>query len=265
MNAPLPRWNPAYGYRYANLPPSVAGSTDSFFIVASFSGGGARASALSYGVLRELARTPIVWEGHRKRLVDEINIINALSGGSFTAAYYALYHDRIFHDFEYRFLRKDWESELRARILRSPKNWLRLLSPYFGRAHILSELLDEALFDRHTFNDLVSSDQRPIIFLHASDMATVSRFEFNQRQFDLICSDLSKLPLSVATAASSALPLILSPLSLKNYAGQCGFDPPRYISAESRTSSGPKARDRAAVVSRCREAPVHPSVGRRVG
>ena len=112
MNAPLPRWNPAYGYRYANLPPSLAYSTDNLFVVVSFSGGGARASALSYGVLRELARTPIVWEGYRKRLVDEINIINGLSGGSFTAAYYALYHDRIFHEFEDRFLRKDWESEL---------------------------------------------------------------------------------------------------------------------------------------------------------
>jgi len=243
MNAPLPEWDPTHGYRFANLPPSVGGNTDSLFIVASFSGGGARASALSYGVLRELARTPIVWEGYRKRLLDELTIINALSGGSFTAAYYALYHDRIFHDFEYRFLRKDWERELRARIFRSPANWFRLASPYFGRAHILAELLDEALFDGATFNDLVSSDQRPIVFIHASDMATVSRFEFNQRQFDLICSDLNKLPLSVATASSSALPLVLSPISLKNYAGQCGFNPPVYLTTEKRTAWSRKRRN----------------------
>jgi len=238
MNAPLPRWDPAYGYRAANLPPSRTGSSDSLFIVASFSGGGARASALSYGVLRELARTPIVWEGDQKRLIDELNIINALSGGSFTAAYYALYGDRIFHDFEYRFLRKDWESELRARIFRSPSNWFRMWSPYFGRTHIFSELLDEALFDGHTFGDLVSRRQRPIIFLHASDMGTLSRFEFNQRQFDLICSDLSQLPLSVATASSSALPLILSPISIKNYAGQCGFRPPARLEEKQPTSWG---------------------------
>jgi len=239
MNEPLPHWNPAYGYRFANLPASIS-NTDSLFFVASFSGGGARASALSYGVLRELARTPIVWEGYKKRLIDELTIINALSGGSFTAAYYALYHDRIFQDFEQRFLRKDWESELRSRILRSPSNWLRLLSPYFGRTHIFAELLDEALFDGATFNDLVSTDQRPIIFIHASDMATVSRFEFNQRQFDLICSDLSKLPLAVATASSSALPLVLSPISFKNYAGQCGFDPPQYLIAQKQTTWGRK-------------------------
>ncbi|MCS6295407.1 MAG: hypothetical protein H8K09_04170 [Nitrospira sp.] len=57
MNAPLTQWDETYGYRSTNLPPSKTGSSDSLFIVASFSGGGTRASALSYGVLRELART----------------------------------------------------------------------------------------------------------------------------------------------------------------------------------------------------------------
>lgn len=226
INAPLAHWDPGYGYRSTNLPPSKTGSSDGLFIVASFSGGGARASALSYGVLQELARTPITWEGHHKRLVDELNIIHAVSGGSFTAIYYALYGDRIFQDFETRFLRKNWESELRSRIFWSPSNWLRLLSPYFGRAHILSELLDEALFDGHTFGDLLTRHQRPLISVHASDMATLARFEFNQRQFNIICSDLSQLPLSVAAASTSALPLLLSPISITNYAGTCGFQPP---------------------------------------
>lgn len=126
MNAPLTKWDPDYGYRSTNLPPSPTGSSDSLFVIASFSGGGARAAALSYGVLRELAQIPITWEGRQKWLVDELNIINALSGGSYTAAYYALYGDRIFVDFEDRFLRKDWESELRSRVFWSPTNWLRL-------------------------------------------------------------------------------------------------------------------------------------------
>lgn len=225
MNAPLARWDAAYGYRATNFPPSDTGSSDSLFIVASFSGGGARASALAYGVLQELARTSIRWDGVDKRLLDELNIINALSGGSFTAAYYGLYGDRIFEDFEHRFLRKNWESELRSRIFRSPSNWLRMWSPYFGRAHIFSELLDEALFDGHTFGDLVTRHRRPMIFIHASDMLSLSRFEFNQFQFDLICSDLSKLPISVATASSAALPVILSPISMTNYAGRCEYQP----------------------------------------
>ncbi|MDH4087154.1 MAG: patatin-like phospholipase family protein [Nitrospira sp.] len=238
MNAPLAQWDAGYGYRSTNLPPSKTGSSDGLFIVASFSGGGARASALAYGVLQEMARTPIVWEGRQKRLVDELNIVNAVSGGSFPATYYALYGDRIFQDFEVRFLRKNWESELRSRIFRSPSNWLRLWSPYFGRAHIFAELLDEALFDGHTFGDLVARHQRPLINLHASDMASLSRFEFNQRQFDVICSDLSQLPLSVAAASTSALPLLLSPISMTNYAGQCGFQPPARLVEERPTAWG---------------------------
>ena len=238
MNASLARWDPAYGYRSANLPSSESGSSDSLFIVASFSGGGTRASALAYGVLREMARTSIRWEGRDKRLVDELNIINALSGGSFTAAYYALYGDGIFQDFEHRFLRKNWESELRSRILRSPSNWIRMWSPYFGRAHIFSELLDEALFDGHTFGDLVARRRRPMIFIHASDMLSLSRFEFNQFQFDLICSDLNRLPLSVATASSAALPLILSPISMTNYAGQCGYQPSMLLLEQHKSSLG---------------------------
>jgi NTE family protein len=237
-NAPLQHWSPEYGYRYNRLPQSPDGSSDSLFLIASFSGGGMRASAFAYGALRELARQHIRWEGKQERLLDELSIVTALSGGGFTAAYYALHGDRIFHDFESRFLRKDWERELKSRVLFYPSNWFRLLSPYFGRAHILSELLDEALFDGQTFGDLLKRNKRPMVFIHASDMATLSRFEFNQRQFDLICSDLNQLRISQATAASSALPLLLSPITLKNYAGQCGFHSPTWLHENSKSAWG---------------------------
>lgn len=244
LNAPLTRWDPDYGYRLPNLPPSREGSSDSLFIMAAFSGGGTRASTLAFGALRELARTPITWEGHKKRLLDELNVIYALSGGTFTGAYYALYGDRIFHDFEYRFLRKDWESELTSRILWSPRNWLRLWSPYFGRAYIMAELLDEALYEGKTYGDLLAQRQRPMLIIHASDMATLSRFEFTQPQFDLICSDLGQLPIAYASAASAALPLLLSPITLTNYAGQCGYEAPSWLK-EAGKSTKPIRRVRA--------------------
>ncbi|HKC94736.1 MAG TPA: patatin-like phospholipase family protein [Nitrospira sp.] len=221
LNAPLKQSDPAGGYRLINLAPPEADNSDSLFLVAAFSGGGVRASTLAYGVLHELARQEITWQGRKKRLLDELDVIFALSGGSFPAAYYALYGDRLFQDFETRFLRKDWDDELRGRILRSPTNWFRLWSPYFGRAHILAELLDEALFDKKTFNDLVARRQRPLLALHATDMTSLSRFEFTQGTFDLLCSDLGQLPIAWASASSSALPLVLSPITLKNYAGQC--------------------------------------------
>lgn len=237
LNVPLKQWNPTYGYRFQNLAPPEEGNSDSLFIVAAFSGGGARASALAFGALRELAQQHIIWEGKEKRLLDELDVIYALSGGTFTGAYYTLFGDRIFHDFEYRFLRKDWESELKARILKSPSNWFRLWSPYYGRVHIMADMLDEALFDGKTFGDLVQQRSRPGIVIHASDMAALSRFEFFQTQFDLLCSDLSQLPIAYASAASAALPLALSPITLKNYADQCGYQPPAWLMTASKSAN----------------------------
>lgn len=244
LNQPLSQWEPDSGYRFSNLAPPEEGNTDSLLVIASFSGGGTRASTLAFGVLRELARQPIKWEGKEKRLIDELDGIYALSGGTFTGAYYALFKDRIFHDFEYRFLRKDWEGELKSRILQTPGNWFRLWSPYFGRIHIMAELLDEALYEGKTFGDLLKQKSRPALLIHASDMATLSRFEFNQPQFDLLCSNLDELPIAYASAASAALPLVLSPITLKNYAGTCGYQPSPWVEKAAR-SSRPATRQRA--------------------
>lgn len=244
LNQPLAHWDSGYGYRFSNLAPATEGNSDSLFIMTSFSGGGTRASTLAFGVLRELARQPVKWEGREKRLLDELDLISALSGGTFTGAYYALFGDRIFHDFEYRFLRKDWESELKSRILRTPSNWIRLWSPYFARVHIMTELLDEALYDGKTYGDLLNQKTRPGILIHASDMATLSRFEFQQAQFDLLCSDLGRLPIAYASSASAALPLVLSPITFKNYAGQCGYQPPQWL-LEATQSPRPAKRQRA--------------------
>ena len=233
-NAPLETWKPNSGYRFVNVAPPGAENSDSLLFLAAFSGGGTRASALAFGALRELAYHQILWEGKKKRLLDELDLIHALSGGTFTGGYYALFRDQIFHDFEHRFLRKDWESELKERILKSPSNWIRLWSPYFGRAHIMAELLDEALFERKTYADLAALNQRPMLIIHASDMATLSRFEFTQFQFDFLCSDLSQLSIADASAASAALPLVLSPISLRNYAGECAFQAPEWLAQAKR-------------------------------
>jgi len=103
-NARMKHHDPQGGYRFSTL--SNAGNSDSMQVVLAFSGGGTRAAALSYGVLDKLARTEIIWEGQRRRLSDEVDMISSVSGGSFTAAaYYALYGGQIFTDFDQKFLR----------------------------------------------------------------------------------------------------------------------------------------------------------------
>ena len=76
LNEPLTEWVPNGGYRFVNVADPGAENTDSLLFVAAFSGGGTRASTLAFGALRELANQQIVWEGKKKRLLDELDLIH---------------------------------------------------------------------------------------------------------------------------------------------------------------------------------------------
>ena len=81
-------------------------------IYLAFSGGGTRAAAFAYGVMEELSATQIAIGGERRSLLEEVDTISGVSGGSFPAAYYGLYGDRIFQEFEPRFLKKNVQRAL---------------------------------------------------------------------------------------------------------------------------------------------------------
>ena len=88
-NPRLDEYNEAEGYRFDNL--AAPEDADRVFIILTFSGGGTRAAALSYGVLETLRDTWFTWGGTERSLLDEVDVISSVSGGSFTAAYYALF------------------------------------------------------------------------------------------------------------------------------------------------------------------------------
>ena len=129
VNVPVDRVGPDTGYRIAKLlvrDRAPANNPDALVLLA-FSGGGTRAAALSYGVLEELRRTPIVVKGHQHSMLDEVDLIAGVSGGSFTALAYALYGEQLFHEYQHRFLKRDVQGELIRRIL-NPTSWPRLAS-----------------------------------------------------------------------------------------------------------------------------------------
>ena len=204
------------GQEYRFNPEATGNNTNSLFICLAFSGGGTRAAALSYGVLEKLKKTRITWKGVEKNLLDEVDCISSISGGSFTAAYYGLFGERIFSDFRGRFLDADIQGALAGSLL-NPVNWFRLASPYFGRIDLAAEYYDEAIFEGKTFAALAQANRRPFIMLNATNLANGERFEFTQEQFDFLVSDLNSYPVARAVAASSAFPFLLSPLTLKNY------------------------------------------------
>jgi NTE family protein len=93
-----------------------------------------------------------------------------------------------------------------------------------------AQMYDEILFQGATFGDL-SRGNGPLIMATATDISTGSRFTFVQSEFDLICSDLNTVPLSRAAAASSAVPLVLSPVTFNNYGGTCHYQWPSWARA----------------------------------
>ena len=237
-NKPLAQVNSGEGYDFSNTDEESDKGSE-VLVMLAFSGGGTRAAAFSYGVLKALSEIEIEKDGHRYRLSDEVDMITSVSGGSFTAAYFGLYGDRIFEDYEQVFLRRDVQGELTNQIIFNPANWFRLLSPYYTRADLATELYDETIFHQATFGDLARAGG-PYVIINATEMTMGTRFQYTQGYANVICTDLAQLPVARAVTASSAVPLLFSPVTLTNYAGECGWERPAWVtdalSTDERTS-----------------------------
>ncbi len=239
VNQPLAAYDPDYGYKGRNIQSPAR--DDDLVLMMTFSGGGTRAAAFSYGALEALRDTLIGPENNRQRLLDKVDAISAVSGGSFTAAYYGLFGDRIFLDFESRFLKKNVQGDLGTAIFFNPYNWGRLFSPFFDRSDLAAEYYDREIFGGATFADM-GKQGGPLIGINATDMIHGTRVSFLQDAFDIICSDLSTFPVARACAASSAVPIVLTPITLKNYAGSCGYQLPGSMQAALRNRDLPDRR-----------------------
>jgi NTE family protein len=68
-----------------------------------------------------------------------------------------------------------------------------------------------------------------MIVATATDLSTGARFYYTQTMFDILCSDLASVRLSRAAASSSAVPVVLSPVTLNNYGGSCGYREPPWL------------------------------------
>jgi len=222
INQPIKEVRLDAGYRAAAM--KTPENSDSLLLYLTFSGGGMRAAALSYGVLEELRNTEIVLDGRKRRLLDEVDGISSVSGGSFAAGYYGLFGDRIFEDFENKFLKKNIQRGLILKALFNVADWVRLFSPTFARSDLAAEYYDKHIFEGGTFGD-IAVRKGPFIIMNATEMTHGTRVGFTQEAFDMICSDLSLFSVGRAAAASSAIPMALTPITLRNYAGTCGLKP----------------------------------------
>jgi NTE family protein len=217
-NAPIATQDLTKGYRLQRVKADPDNPGD-VLVILTLSGGGTRAAALAYGTMEALRDVKLKMGGRSRRLLDEVDVINAVSGGSIVAGYYAVHRDGLFRDFESRFLKRDVERQIRAEVF---ANLPRLAQARFSRGELLAEYFDRELYDGATYSDLARGSMRPYVVINASALATGARFPFTQAQFDLLCSDLGSVSVGRAVAASAALPPFFGPITIDNFAGSCG-------------------------------------------
>jgi NTE family protein len=231
VNPPITQTDIASGYRYLTRAEHFKDKQN--LVVLAFSGGGTRAAAFSYGVLEALRPLEVVAPRGNIRMLDQVDVITGVSGGSFTALAYGLYGERLFDIYETSFLKRDVQGELIKRVL-SPAHW-----GDWARAETASELYDEVLFHGATYADL-DRGEGPFVVVTATDISTGTRVGFHQGMFDFLCSDLHAVPLSRAATASSAVPFAFSPVTLNNYGGTCGHELPPFVRAFADPATAPR-------------------------
>src|SRR5262245_6004405 len=141
--------------------------SDDLLIGLSFSGGGTRAAAFSHGALTAFDEAMLPPRAGGGRLIDRIDFVSGVSGGSVAAAYFGLKQRAALADFKERFLLRNAEEELNTQLNLGTLGLA--LGGGVNSDRRLSQWLDQNLFGGATFGDL-RKVRRPRIWINASDI-----------------------------------------------------------------------------------------------
>ena len=214
----LSQIDPEKGYRLEKTMQQALEKEN--LVIVTFSGGGSRAVSLGYGVLEQFQQATVRPTERGDTLLQNIDVVYGVSGGSVLAAYLALEGQETIPKFKEFFLKKDFQKKVINEVF-SLSNVPRLTSPQFGRSDLLKEQQNLALYHGKTFADLAQQRKGPFAVINATDMTAGQKVSFTQDFFDWLCVDLNDIEIARAVAASSAVPLIFSPITLNNHAGFC--------------------------------------------
>jgi NTE family protein len=192
-------------------------------IIMSFSGGFLHAAALSDAVLTALTdfdvndctNEPPCW----RPLLSHIIVISSTSGGSFANANFLVNGPSGISKGFRPFLHSNLAWELIKEGLERPWTWPTIVGPFANRSRYMIYLLERDLLKKGkkpvTFGD-IGTDRHFAVF-GTTDYDAERRLLFTQEQFDLLCSDLGRLPVAAAMAASGAFPLFFTDVELRNF------------------------------------------------
>lgn len=214
---PKPPAQPSDDPAARGMWPDQPEQDDSALVLLAISGGGTRAAAVGWKALETMREVKYQFTNAEGKVVEsnlanEIDLIAGISGGSFTATAWCLGNDEMAR-FRKRFVERNIQWALFLDLL-AGKGIVAAFSAPYARINVAAELYDREVFDQKTFAALPA---RPILRLHATNLALGQRFTFTHATFTSLSSDLNAYPLGYACAASSAFPILLDPLTLRNY------------------------------------------------
>jgi predicted acylesterase/phospholipase RssA len=179
-----------------------------YFIGLALSGGGSRAANFGSAVL---------WELDRLGILQHVQYISTVSGGSLAGAYYVTFRDDPLK----------WNKQNLQQVMSqsfdlwsflyglNPIRWPQYFGTSYSRSHLLEDTFNRRVFEGRTFGNLRHGF--PILLVNATNYSTGERFVFDNYSFNTLGSDLGALPISVGVTASAAFPGIFSVVTLKNF------------------------------------------------
>jgi predicted acylesterase/phospholipase RssA len=185
-------------------------SPNGYFVGLAISGGGSRSANFAAACMFQLQRIG---------LLQKVQCISSVSGGSLIAAYYCSCMDSDWNPRNVQDkLSRDFETNVIDQVL-TPWNIIGLLNGSVNRSDLLADQFDSALFS-HKGHKLTFAElrrDRPRLLINSTDMQSGRGFLFDNSTFDLLNSELDRYSLSHAVAASSAVPAVLDPITLEDY------------------------------------------------
>jgi predicted acylesterase/phospholipase RssA len=187
----------------------IVKDNDGYFVGLAISGGGLRSANFSAACMFQLERIG---------MLQKVDYISSVSGGSLTAAYYCLNHKGWNPKTVEEKMSHEYATDMLIQVL-LPWNIIGMAFTDLDRSDLLAKTLRENLFTRNgrqqTFSDLLPD--RPRLLINATDLQSGRRFVFCNRSFDEINSNLAKYPLAYAVAASASVPVLLHQVTLRDF------------------------------------------------
>ena len=217
ISAPIASQDLTKGYRLERVKADPDNPGD-VLVVLSLSGGGMRAAALAYGTLEALRDVSVPIGGMRRSLLDEVDVINAVSGGALSRRITRSTGDGLFRDFKERFLDRDVERDLRSGLPPTRRGSPAAFRPCGPPRRVLSTRDCSKADVRRSHRRRVSTvrrDQcvRPVDWCALSIYAGAIRPALLRPR---------KGSLGPCGSGVGGLPPYFAAITLRNYAGSCG-------------------------------------------